>query len=249
MPGLSSLTDIVAAQARTAAVRAKPESGAGLRFADVIDAVNPLQHIPVGSWAYRALTGDPIAGAAKMVGGALFGGPVGFMLATADNLWERASGRDARDTLFALEKGHDRSAALPAGAQVAQNDRTDTREQPTERPVGETQAEKRPTDQPVSALARAPDGPTWVLAATQLPQDQVDLLLRSVGLPVGNIGARQAASPSIRDAGVRMPAVPAAPVAVLELAEAQPMLPAYRQAELTAALAASQELLRAYGRP
>lgn len=41
----------------------------GFRFGDLIDIVNPLQHVPIVSWAYRALTGDTIAPAAKVLGG------------------------------------------------------------------------------------------------------------------------------------------------------------------------------------
>lgn len=254
MPGPSSITDIVAAHARMAGARTKGDSAAGLSFADVIDAVNPLQHIPVVSWAYRALTGDGIAGAAKMVGGALFGGPVGFVLAAADNLWERASGRDAGDTLVALAKAHDRSTEPLLDLQVAQDDRTDDG-LPLWAPVGDIALRASPEQklEPFPFLEAAqtlpPTGPVWELAAAQLPQNQVDLLLRSVGLAAENPGGRTAATPATRAEEPRMPAVPAAPVAVLELAEAQPMPPAYRQTELTAALAAGQELQRAYRRP
>jgi hypothetical protein len=50
----------------------------GLTFDDVIDVVNPLQHIPVVSTVYRWLTGDTISPAAELAGGALYGGVVGF---------------------------------------------------------------------------------------------------------------------------------------------------------------------------
>ncbi len=44
---------------------------------DLIDMINPLQHIPIVSQIYRSLTGDTIGAVAEIVGGALFGGPVG----------------------------------------------------------------------------------------------------------------------------------------------------------------------------
>ncbi|MBO90122.1 MAG: hypothetical protein CMP14_11415 [Rickettsiales bacterium] len=47
-------------------------------LADLIDVINPLQHIPVISSIYRAITGDEISPAARLTGGALFGGPVGL---------------------------------------------------------------------------------------------------------------------------------------------------------------------------
>lgn len=49
----------------------------GFTFGDIIDIVNPLQHIPVVSSLYRKMTGDDIAPAMEIAGGALFGGPLG----------------------------------------------------------------------------------------------------------------------------------------------------------------------------
>jgi hypothetical protein len=55
----------------------------GLTIDDVIDVVNPLQHIPVVSTVYRWLTGDTISPAAELAGGALYGGAVGFAASAA----------------------------------------------------------------------------------------------------------------------------------------------------------------------
>jgi hypothetical protein len=49
----------------------------GFTFGDIIDIVNPLQHIPIVSSIYRKITGDTIAPAMEIAGGALFGGPFG----------------------------------------------------------------------------------------------------------------------------------------------------------------------------
>lgn len=49
----------------------------GFTFGDIIDIINPLQHIPIVSSLYRDITGDTIAPAMKIAGGALFGGPIG----------------------------------------------------------------------------------------------------------------------------------------------------------------------------
>ncbi|MEQ8266125.1 MAG: hypothetical protein RH982_02940 [Parvibaculum sp.] len=53
-----------------------PES-AGLSFGDLVDTLNPLQHIPVVSEIYRGLTDDDISPAARVAGGGLYGGPIG----------------------------------------------------------------------------------------------------------------------------------------------------------------------------
>jgi len=57
--------------------RFEPFGEDGLTFRDLIDLVNPLQHIPVLSTVYRKLTGDTIDPAMRVAGGALFGGPIG----------------------------------------------------------------------------------------------------------------------------------------------------------------------------
>lgn len=53
----------------------------GLTFRDVLDLVNPLQHIPLVGNLYRRLTGDILDPAMRLAGGALFGGPIGAGLA------------------------------------------------------------------------------------------------------------------------------------------------------------------------
>lgn len=66
----------------------------GFSFADILDIVNPLQHIPVVSTVYRALTGDSLAPAPRVLGDTLFGGPIGAAVGAANALLEYASGKD-----------------------------------------------------------------------------------------------------------------------------------------------------------
>jgi hypothetical protein len=56
----------------------KPFGDDGLTFGDLIDVVNPLQHLPVLGNVYRWLTGDDLSPAARVAGGALYGGPIGL---------------------------------------------------------------------------------------------------------------------------------------------------------------------------
>ena len=74
----------------------------GFTFADVLDIINPLQHIPVVSTLYRSLTGETIAPSARLMGGALFGGPIGFASAMINSVIEGATGADAGEHLLAL---------------------------------------------------------------------------------------------------------------------------------------------------
>jgi len=52
----------------------------GFTFGDIIDIVNPLQHIPIVNAIYRKISGDTIAPAMQIAGGALFGGPLGAVI-------------------------------------------------------------------------------------------------------------------------------------------------------------------------
>lgn len=60
----------------------------GQSFGDLItDMVNPLQHIPVIGQLYRAVTGDEIAPASQVAGGAIFGGPIGGLISLASAIF------------------------------------------------------------------------------------------------------------------------------------------------------------------
>ncbi len=71
-------------------------------FWDLLDVINPLQHIPVVSTLYRELTGDEIRAPAKLAGGALFGGVVGLAASAMDVILKEVSGRDAGEHMVAL---------------------------------------------------------------------------------------------------------------------------------------------------
>lgn len=60
----------------------------GFTFGDIIDIINPLQHIPIVNSIYRKVTGDVIAPAMEIAGGALFGGPIGAALSVVTNVFK-----------------------------------------------------------------------------------------------------------------------------------------------------------------
>lgn len=60
----------------------------GFTFGDIIDIVNPLQHIPIVSNIYRKITGDTIAPAMEIAGGALFGGPLGAAISIVSTVFQ-----------------------------------------------------------------------------------------------------------------------------------------------------------------
>ncbi len=89
-------------QAAPEAGEFKPFGADGLTFGDILDVLNPLQHLPIVGSIYRAITGDTISAASKVTGGALFGGLIGFAAAVADTVLQESSGKDAGAHVMAL---------------------------------------------------------------------------------------------------------------------------------------------------
>lgn len=77
---------------------AKPE----VSFWDLVDVINPLQHIPVVSTIYRQITGDEIGAGAKLAGSFLFGGVLGLGSAVANLAVEAVTGDDVEGHLMGL---------------------------------------------------------------------------------------------------------------------------------------------------
>ncbi len=74
----------------------------GFTFGDLVDLVNPLQHVPILSSLYRAVTGDDIAPASRMLGGGLYGGPLGLVAALINTAVDETTGSDLGGHLIAL---------------------------------------------------------------------------------------------------------------------------------------------------
>lgn len=77
----------------------------GSGFKNILDILNPLQHIPVVSSVYQALTGDVPSIGAGLAGSAVFGGPIGFVSALFNTILESQTGHDAAGHLLALVTG------------------------------------------------------------------------------------------------------------------------------------------------
>lgn len=89
------------------AAAAPAESSHGF-FHDLLDVINPLQHIPVISTIYRAMTGEHIGTFEKVAGDTLYGGLWGAVSSIADTAFEAVTGKDFGSTVLALFTGsHD----------------------------------------------------------------------------------------------------------------------------------------------
>ena len=91
----------------------------GLTFLDLLDVINPLQHIPIISTLYRHLTGDELSPAARIAGGALFGGPIGAAISVANVIVEYTSGKDVGEHVLSLFVDESAAGTLTAATDGA----------------------------------------------------------------------------------------------------------------------------------
>jgi|GEM_PF-5358513 len=75
-------------------------------FSDILDVINPLQHIPVVSRIYRDISGDEISNRAKATGdvlyGVLSGGILGLFSAIGNAVVKQQTDKDVGDHILAL---------------------------------------------------------------------------------------------------------------------------------------------------
>ena len=101
------------AAAREEAAR---RGGEDIGFGDFIDLINPLHHLPVIGPLYREITGDEIKPAAQILGGFLYGGPVGLVTSASQAIAEEATGKDVTGHVIAALFGEDDTATDAPGA-------------------------------------------------------------------------------------------------------------------------------------
>ncbi len=88
----------------------------GFSFFDLVDIINPLQHIPIVSSIYRRLTGDELDAAPRVLGGALFGGAIGAALALVNVVVDEATGSDIGEHALAFLDDERGDGAIVAAA-------------------------------------------------------------------------------------------------------------------------------------
>jgi hypothetical protein len=81
------------------------KDGGSFGFHDLLDTINPLQHIPVVSAIYRWLTGDTPGNVARIVGDGLFGGPLGLAAGALSVALKEETGKDPGELALALVSG------------------------------------------------------------------------------------------------------------------------------------------------
>ncbi len=77
---------------------------------DFVDIINPLQHIPLVNIAYRAITGDEIYGAARMIDFAF--GPLAGVSTAVDLAFRDITGKSMADNAVAAVFGSGEGEAM-----------------------------------------------------------------------------------------------------------------------------------------
>ncbi|MBV8059910.1 MAG: hypothetical protein JO253_00100 [Alphaproteobacteria bacterium] len=136
-------------------------------FSDLLDTLNPLEHIPVISSAYRAIAGEDIHPAARVAGDILYGGVGGVasgVLAlagsTGDSLMESQTGHDATGHIVLAMLGDDEGAQKPQETPVMVADTDAAAQQAVQ------QAPQQPEIQQSIKLAQANGAITPSIPAT-----------------------------------------------------------------------------------
>lgn len=167
----------------------------GFGFGDILDVINPLQHIPVVSNIYRELTGDDIGPLPRIAGGALFGGVVGAAISLVNVIIENGTGKDVGGLAIAMVLGDEDSPAAPIEPNIMLAKAQEDPAQPVEAPKKLTNLASGP---PIPLSPAQPDATeksetpaVTKPAAAEIPQT---LPATPVGPPVVLIPLRQTAT-------------------------------------------------------
>ena len=172
-------------------IRARGEtakaSASEFGFSDFLDIINPLQHIPVVSTIYRELTGDELGAPARILGGALFAGPLGAAAGAASAAVEAVSGKDPGAHAVAF-------LGLGSGTEDVPTTAIAAVEQGESLPVGEQQVaslEPMPSELVVTEALPVPPMPVPPLddpAPTAASGVEEDLILPETPASVAPLG-------------------------------------------------------------
>lgn len=147
---------------------AAPSSGS-FTFHDLLSIVNPLQHFPIVSTIYRAVTGDTIGPAERIAGDTLYGGIWGFVSSVANVAFQEITGKDFGDTMLALVEGKEDVADVVASAAAQTNGESGEASSSASAPVAQTLAMATVSPATVDPTALATIAPQLTTAADRPP--------------------------------------------------------------------------------
>lgn len=119
LPGRNAAEDAKPIPAKTAKHEGFLWDKKDFSFEDVLDLINPLQHIPLISTMYRESSGDTIGAVPRVLGDALYGGglvgaAIGAGTALVNVALEAFTGKDVGDTMMAMFTGGDKDGTAVA---------------------------------------------------------------------------------------------------------------------------------------
>jgi hypothetical protein len=195
------------------------KDGGSFTFHDILDTLNPLQHLPIIGPIYRWLTGDEPGNVARIIGDGLFGGPVGFASGLISVAVKEQTGKDPGALVIAALTGGDAGAAATAAAPPPAS--ADSKP-----PLATPAAAAAPRSQPLLQLAKAPlpaPGSTASSPAEQAFLAQSSAFQRTAGSQRGAAGGRNFTQPvPLQLSGQALPGAVVRPVAALPNTSAAP---------------------------
>ena len=102
----------------------KPQSKSSdwdFSFHNLLDIINPLEHLPIIGTIYRAITNTHIGMPERIAGDALYGGLWGAVSGVADAAFEAVTGKDFGSTVLAFFTGHHHNTAVAANTASTAN--------------------------------------------------------------------------------------------------------------------------------
>ncbi len=210
--------NVAAADSKAAAAGASAGKGDaadedGITFGDLLDVINPLQHLPVISTLYREWTGDEIGPVAKVIGGGLFGGVLGAASSLVDAIVEETTGDDmGGHVMTALFGGDETEGDAPAdtGTMVAQGESPPAPEAITTASTAaaaQADAAAKPAAKPAAMPSDLPGGAKADPAAPQLSPAAFEALMNSFGQDAAP-ASPSPASPGLPPVAYGTPATP-----------------------------------------
>jgi hypothetical protein len=147
--------------------RKRAWKGDSFSFRDLIDIVNPLQHLPIVSTLYRWVTGDAIGALPRIIGDGIYGGPIGLVTGLFNAQIKQESGKDAGEHMIALLGGGEPATPDTAPLTVAGKDAGQSEGTPL--PADAAPSEGAAVGGTVSAASAAVPGPAQPVAASAAP--------------------------------------------------------------------------------
>ena len=175
----------------------------GFGFRDLIDIVNPLQHLPIIGSIYRWVTGDRPGAAAQIAGDALYGGPIGVGVSLLSAATEDSQGHDVGERVIAAIFGPSdaKTTAVAAAA-------------PATAPAAGPQPAGTPTA-PVPARADHPPIPLYGFGGVATPVPSAQPAAANQNTAAHDFLARNAALERSVSAGTRYAPGMSAPVPLM----------------------------------